>query len=107
MLGVSQRALQRYMIGSDRRWRWWHCTSKRYGWEGCHEIFLMGECWINTATGICGWRGDQIQIVEWWESFFVANRVLTGFHSIVDIPLFRCWDASVVIGGQVGCWGWM
>lgn len=48
----------------------------------------MGEWWINTATGIFCWRGDQIQIVEEWGSFFVANRVLMGFHSIVDIPLF-------------------
>lgn len=29
-----------------------------------------------------------------------------GFHSIVDIPLFGCWDASVVVGGQVGCVDW-
>lgn len=50
----------------------------------------MGEWWINTATGIFCCRGDQIQIVEEWGSFFVANRVLMGFHSIVDIPLFGC-----------------
>lgn len=66
--------------------------------------FLMGEWWIRTATGECCWRGDQIQIVEGWESFLVAKRVLMGFHSIADIPLFGCWDASVVVvvGGQVG-----
>ncbi len=43
--------------------------------------------------------------MEGWVSFFVANRVLMGFHSIVDIPLFGCWDVSVVVGGQVGCGG--
>lgn len=29
-----------------------------------------------------------------------------GFHSIMDIPLFGCWDASVAVGGQVGCVSW-